>query len=550
MTARRPIVLATFALLAFSAPLFVGLGLTDMRNDESIYSYAVERILETRQWLTPRSIPGDGPFLEKPPLKFWLVAGGMRLGVLPRSDVGMRLLDAVFGAVTFGYVLAIGWRVSGPIAGVVGVLVLFTCRPLVLDHGFRSNNMEAALVLAYAGGLYHFGRWVESRAGTRSRAHAFACAGYFVLGFMTKFVAALFLPMVAVLALLWRREGPVDGWRRWSEWLWPAAAAAAAIVPWFVYQARVNARLFWTTIFGQHVYERLTASLDPDHLEPWHYYFTTLRTMLDDSGSVAIVAAGVVSIAWMAWRGTPWMARVILLWALVPLAVMSLGTSKLFHYAYPYFAPFAIGAGVFAAAAVAFVRQAVLRLAAAEAVPRRAWHSSVASAAGVAVLVPLLPLAAYWETFPALTEVSHPIRAIRDCTRTLIRTKTTPPTGVYLSDPSEVAHPYYYYLRRTGPWRSGREGLDAEARTRLFQPGAQSIVIMTPSERRALRAQWNASGATANGVPLDMNSVAIVATEARITLFLPGPFAACLEPVAAAGGRVYDPKARENSQGN
>ena len=54
----------------------------DIRNDEAIYDYAVDRILETGEWLTPRSSTLDGPFLEKPPLKFWIVAGAIKSGLL------------------------------------------------------------------------------------------------------------------------------------------------------------------------------------------------------------------------------------------------------------------------------------------------------------------------------------------------------------------------------------------------------------------------------------------------------------------------------------
>jgi hypothetical protein len=36
-----------FVLAAFCAPLFIGLGEWDLRNDEAIYSYAVDRIIET-----------------------------------------------------------------------------------------------------------------------------------------------------------------------------------------------------------------------------------------------------------------------------------------------------------------------------------------------------------------------------------------------------------------------------------------------------------------------------------------------------------------------
>ena len=69
----------------FCVPLFIGLDGWDLRNDEAIYSYAVDRILQTGEWLTPRSIQVDGPFLEKPPLKLWLLRRCLPLRSLGRE---------------------------------------------------------------------------------------------------------------------------------------------------------------------------------------------------------------------------------------------------------------------------------------------------------------------------------------------------------------------------------------------------------------------------------------------------------------------------------
>ena len=87
-------------VLLFGLPLFFGLASENLRNDEAIYSYAVDRIVESGNWLTPESIPqsavpGDlhdraGAFLEKPPLKFWIVALPIKLGLLPHDEVGLR----------------------------------------------------------------------------------------------------------------------------------------------------------------------------------------------------------------------------------------------------------------------------------------------------------------------------------------------------------------------------------------------------------------------------------------------------------------------------
>ena len=84
---------------------FLGWGSEDLYNDEAIYSYAVDRIVETGEWLTPESspqtaFPGDPAarrdlFFEKPPLKFWIVALPITLGLLPHDEFGLRFWDGV-----------------------------------------------------------------------------------------------------------------------------------------------------------------------------------------------------------------------------------------------------------------------------------------------------------------------------------------------------------------------------------------------------------------------------------------------------------------------
>src|SRR5438094_676982 len=81
------------------------------------------------------------------------------------------------------YVFALGWRLAGPLCGFVALLMLFTFQPLVFEHGVRSNNMEAALLLTYSAGIYHFFRWAED-VPERRRGHAWFVAGYFAFGFL------------------------------------------------------------------------------------------------------------------------------------------------------------------------------------------------------------------------------------------------------------------------------------------------------------------------------------------------------------------------------
>jgi 4-amino-4-deoxy-L-arabinose transferase-like glycosyltransferase len=332
-------------LVGFALPLLSRLIEPEMRSDEAIYSYAAERIVDTGNWLTPRYIPTDNVFLEKPPLKLWLVAAGIKLGLLPRDESGLRFFDGLFGAIGFFYVYLYARRLAGVGGGVVAALVLFTLEPLAFDHGLRSANMESAVFLCYCGGVYHFGRWVET-AGREARGHAWAVTAWFVLGFMTKFVAAFFLPVVAAVALGFRPAGLRLAIDRSKEWLAPAAAALVVCAPWFIYQSWLHGALFWNTIFSVHVYQRFTTFVDATHLNPWHYYVSTTWREILHAGSAIAILAGLARLVYVAWRGTEWLARLAVVWAVVPVVLISLGSSKLPHYAYPFWPPLGIGAGM------------------------------------------------------------------------------------------------------------------------------------------------------------------------------------------------------------
>jgi 4-amino-4-deoxy-L-arabinose transferase-like glycosyltransferase len=337
----------------FCLPLFVGLGRTDMQSDEAIYSFGADVMAASGDWLTPKSCPWEtAAFLEKPPLKFWIVAAPIRAGLLPDNEFGLRFWDAVFGSAAFLYLFAIGRRIGGPMCGVTAALMLFVHRPLLFEHGLRSNNMEAALVLAYCGGLFHFLKWRTSSEGSRERIHVFAIALCFVLAFMTKFVAALFLPVIIAASLMLSRDDRLRFARRWRVWLAAATLAGVLIVPWFVYQHLRFGGLFWESLFGAAVYTRFTSYLDPTHVEPWHFYFSTIWRELAAAQTLLWTLGGLGLIVWRTMR-TGWPeGATILLWFGLPLALMSLGTSKLYHYAYPFLPPLALAAGYLASVAL------------------------------------------------------------------------------------------------------------------------------------------------------------------------------------------------------
>jgi 4-amino-4-deoxy-L-arabinose transferase-like glycosyltransferase len=366
-------------LALFCLPLFVELGRGDVQDDEAIYSFGVDRLLESGDWLAPKSSPHeDAPFLEKPPLKFWIVAGPIQLGLFRHHEFGIRFWDAVFGGLGLLYVFAIGSRLAGPVCGGAAVLLLFVHGPLLFEHGLRTNNMEAPLFLCYCAGVFHYLEWLRSPRERRTPGHAIAVGMYFVLGFMTKFVAALFLPvtlLAATLLLAEPRRRLLAGWR---DWALVSAVVAALCAPWFIYAHWRFGPALWQIMFGEHVYTRFRTYLDPDHVQPWHYYLTTMWRRFSDSGVHWLVAAGFVVLVVQSIRRRSIDGLVVALWFVLPVLLISIGSSKIYHYAYPYLPPLALAGGYLAALIVMLAPVPIARTA------RRATDAALARWPGLA----------------------------------------------------------------------------------------------------------------------------------------------------------------------
>ena len=567
-------------LIAFCLPLFIGLGIPDLANDEAIYSFAVESILRTGDWLSPRSSPNlHIVFLEKPPLKFWLVAAPISLGLLPLDEFGLRFWDAVLGSVAFVYVFLLGRRLAGPVCGVVAVMILFAHDPLIFDHGVRSNNMDAALLLAYCAGVYHYLRWAGAPE-TRARwIHAGAVGAAFYVGFMTKFVAALFLPMVlGATALLFaaHRQRLREDLRRWVT---IGAVVTVLIVPWFLYQYVKEGQALIDVMFGDHVYTRFTSFADPQHLNPWHFYVTAAYARLAESGSALWVGFGLLVLASDAVRRKRSDLWIVILWLGLPVTLISLGSSKLYHYFYPYVPPLALAGGY----GVAWLARAMLRLTAsyvawwdargwqpnrvatlvlqaiigvciavaiATAVDggvRVAWgeqllfrntsvHRPIIVAAlagaalgqlralpaiGVAVLAWLLlptPLAGYIDNLEQLRAGAHPLRSMGACISRIHAERQQAGLevpGVY-APVSEAAYLHpYFYYLRGSAWHA-RAADHAVITDALTVPGRERPVILDKTRYAAYVEEARAD--TPAVVTVDWQNV---------TLLLPGAYGEC-----------------------
>jgi 4-amino-4-deoxy-L-arabinose transferase-like glycosyltransferase len=586
MSISRPWLALVLAL--FCLPLFVGLGRGDVQDDEAIYSFGVDRLLESGDWLAPKSSPHeDAAFLEKPPLKFWIVGIPIWLGLLPHSEFGLRFWDALFGGVAFLYTFAIGTRMAGPISGGVAVLLLFVHWPLLFEHGLRTNNMEAALFLSYCGGIFHYLEWAR---GTPGR-HPVAVALYFVLGFMTKFVAALFLPLILLVAAVVQPSLRQRFRSSRRDWALAAGTAVALIAPWFIYAQLRFGRLLWDIILGQHVYARFTAYLDPAHLQPWYYYPLTLYQRLFDAGSHLFVIGGLALLIVQTVRRRWVDGLVVLLWLVLPVTAMSFGTSKLYHYAYPFLPPLALAGGYLAAALLAFapvpigkglrvwksystrhlsrtmsvLRRPVVRgtlmavggLAIAIAImtlvfgpvrlelgPIGVFRSSgvlrpslvaivfgvlagVGQGAGRAVafllVAAMLPLPEYRATLARLDVARQPLRNAVDCIHFVQAQSSEAARGLYLDLPDRVISHPMYYYFRR---------VRPWTRTESPAPDVLAKYLNDPEERRPILVWEPTYQAAVRG---RSQAPPMVTFTDDVLLLLPGPFGVCAaDPLASS----------------
>ena len=560
-------------VVCFCAPLFVGLGRGDLVGDEAGHSFSVDRMLESGDWLVPKASPQeDQPFLEKPPLKFWIVALPIHMGLLPHNEFGLRFWDALFGSLAFLYVYAIGCRLAGAVCGVVSVLTLFVFWPLLFDHGLRTNNMEAALLLCYCGGTYHYLRWTLSARAAPGRADVVATILYFVLGFMTKFVAALFLPLVlgvATLAVQPYREKLLRDWRAWAA---GSALGVGLIAPWFLYAFHRFGSELPEIMLASQVYTRMTSFLDPSQVQPWSYYWASLYKSFSYAGAIVLVMGGVLALIAQTIRRRWAEGLVVLLWFALPLCLISIGSSKLIHYAYPFVPPLALAAGYLAAlivmvapapiARIAWPRVLLVTVAAGAAVLAIATlrsgeirfdlggsigfrNASVFRPAMLALLAAvlasgirqaprlaalllvaiILPVPAYAQNLARLDDGEAPLRTLRDCLLSVEAPMAAPSPGMYVDVPdAQMSHPVYYYFRRVRPWTRAQSLEPVRIEHSLDDPAEFRPVLIARSEYRELIPKLTGNAALQHaGAPPSV----VALGDFDALMLLPGPYAAC-----------------------
>ncbi len=187
-------------ILALSA-LAIGLGLgssSRLTYHEAIQGQVAREMIASGSWLVPTL--GGRPWLEKPPLAYWMVAS---LGTLAgRVDESVaRLPSAVAGLLTALAVGTLATRRFGPRIGLLAALVQCTSLWLVVRSRLSEPDIPLAALIAWS--MVAFDRMRQGNP--RARWVFFALLGLSSLLKGVGFGAALILATVfSVLA--WDRD--------------------------------------------------------------------------------------------------------------------------------------------------------------------------------------------------------------------------------------------------------------------------------------------------------------------------------------------------------
>jgi len=330
---------AVYMLLALSLLLFVPkLGMPLLDPDEGLYAEIAHEMLTSGDWVIPHM--NGLPYLEKPPLYFWLTA--LTFQLFGPSEWATRLWSAISALGTLLLTWRIGRRLYGAPAGLMAGVVVATVVGNALYVRRASTDQLFVFCLTLA--MYGFLRDAERPDRGRARFLLFYLGA--ALGVLAKgFLGVVFPVLIVGLGLATvRRRGPRSsvplGWRELNLVRGTALFAIIA-VPWHALVAWRSPMLFNFYVVDNHLLRFLDA-----------------RRYVEDDVPSSTLAFLVASFLW----AFPWsvftLARrdpdrsprgrwrpVVVIWLVAVVGLFALSRFKHEYYALPAFPALAVLVG-------------------------------------------------------------------------------------------------------------------------------------------------------------------------------------------------------------
>ncbi len=289
--------------------------------DEARYAEIAREMLERADFLVPHL--NYVPYVEKPPLLYWITALSFRL--LGLTEFAARLAPALAAIVGLLATYFFASRVFDRRRGAFAVVTLATM-PLyaVMAQVLNTDMLLTALIT-----IAFFACFMHWREGGRWCWLGWAAIAMAVL---TKGLVGAVVPgLAAIVFLAW--EGDLRGAMRRFHVIAGLLLVFAIAAPWFIYMSIAVPGFFDFYFIGEHLRRFLENGYS--HAEPLYFY-------------VPVIAAGMLPWSALAllldWRAVRFTAahRFCLIAALVVLVFFSLARAKLIPYVMPVFPPIAV----------------------------------------------------------------------------------------------------------------------------------------------------------------------------------------------------------------
>lgn len=318
-----------WVLIAGLSFLTLGVGLGGsghLTYHEAFVAQAAREMCATGNWLIPTI--GSHPWLEKPPLAFWLVAGlGHFSGGI--SETVARLPSAAAGLCLVIGLTIFATRHYGSVIGLLAGLIQATTAWTVMRARLAEVDIILACLVTWA--IVAFDRLRSiNKPPTSWEAQLWRWAFFALLGLtaLAKGVGfgAVLVVSVIVAVAAWDRDSQLLR-RFWFTQGWVIAAALGLTWPLLIVLQHPSVLGLWAL----HITDRFASK--PEHFigTPWwQFLLVVLGQLLPWTPFAIIGACRSIARTFAERRGAD---RILWTWFTVPLLLLSLATVKSPHYA-------------------------------------------------------------------------------------------------------------------------------------------------------------------------------------------------------------------------
>lgn len=319
---RSPLIEA-MALLAFAAAIFFyhlgSYGLWE--PDEARYAEIAREMLASGNFIVPHL--NYVPYIEKPPLLYWL--GAMWMALLGANEFAARLTSALAALMGVLMTWVFARRTMGRGRALLAGAILATSTLYAVMAQVLTTDMLLTATVTVA----LFALFLHWREGGR-----WCWLGYaaIALGVLTKGPVAAAIPMLALAIFLWW-EGDLRGALGRFHAIAGGALMMIIAAPWFIEVAMREPGFADFYFVGEHLRRFFESSYS--HGEPFYYYVPVLL------GGLMPWTLMAPFIAWRALPRTP-AGRFCIVAAAVVIGMFSAASSKLIPYILPALTPIAV----------------------------------------------------------------------------------------------------------------------------------------------------------------------------------------------------------------